>query len=171
MPESTAAIAASKHLGNTMLPPLSTTLADEEIMRRLDGAARRGKLAGFHPHARPALFSVTAYGDTFDYRLIATRVGAELRFALQTPLRVLAIFWGSLAITIWPGMWLTDSMLTTYFSWYQIPTWTWYLPVTLLPVPWMLKTVFGKSRVAAVQHAQEQITRIGEELGGGEGKG
>ncbi len=148
---------------------INTPLGDDEILRRLEVAARRGKLAGFNSRDSSCLFSVAAFGDQFDYRLCASsqpvpgsrRLNFQLRMLLKMPL-IMAVV---LIITIWPGVWLTDSMLTTYFAWYTIPTWIWYIPLTVLPIPWMWKRMHGRSKVAATEHAKEQIAKIAAELG------
>ncbi|MBS0198305.1 MAG: hypothetical protein JSR77_16250 [Planctomycetes bacterium] len=148
---------------------INTPLGDDEILRRLEAAARRGKLAGFNDRDSSCLFSVAAFGDQFDYRLCAhsqaapgsRRLDFQLRMLLKMPL-IMAVV---LIITVWPGVWLTDSMLTTYFSWYTIPTWIWYIPLTVLPIPWMWKRMHGRSKAAATEHAKEQIAKIAAELG------
>lgn len=71
-----------------------------------------------------------------------------------------------LIATVWPGVWVTDSMLKTYFSWYTIPTWWWYLPLSVIPLPWMWRSFMHKSRAAADASAREVITDIAAAVGG-----
>src|SRR5205809_7225601 len=68
------------------LPSLATGLGREEILRKLDGAARRGRLAGFVARSGEDLFEVEAYSAPFEHVLVARlRGGAEprLTFHLQ----------------------------------------------------------------------------------------
>jgi hypothetical protein len=153
------------------LPQLSTTLTAPEILTRLDAAARRGKLAGFHPAQSPDLFEVEAYSEPFDHTLIATATPGpdrRLTFRLHMLRRKPWIFATIIIVSIWPGLPLTHSMLLTWFTWYHLSqpmTAAWYLPLTVLPLPWMLRNWLRKSRAEAIQAANDQITRITELLG------
>jgi len=157
------------------LPLVTTSLAPTEVVRRLDACARRGKLAGFEPGVNGELFSVAAFGEPIDYRLCVTArqsepAACELHFSLRVTRKLPIIFWVIAALTVWPGVWLTESMLSTYWNWYaSLPTWityAWYLPLAVLPLPWLWARMLRKSRAAADLHAREQITRIASETGG-----
>jgi len=158
-------------------PSLPCALSEGEITSRLEGLAKRGKLAGYESPVKGvpgALFAVAAFGHVFDYRLIAHSERDEagrvtLRFTLVQLMRAPLIFALVLILTVWPGVWLTDSMLTSYFSWYTVETWKWYLPLTVLPIPFMWRSTHLKSLSAASRHAGEQLEKINGELkpGGG----
>jgi hypothetical protein len=73
----------------------------------------------------------------------------------------LPVIFGLLILfTIWPGVWLTHSMLRAYFSFYTYPewiTWAWYIPFTVLPLPWMLARMIRQSRAAAYASALNSV--------------
>jgi hypothetical protein len=84
------------------------------------------------------------------------------------PLAVWA-FWVLTALTVYPGVLLTDSLLATYFLWYPRSIWftcAWYLPITVLPVPWMWKWAWGESSRVARGEARAAIERVAGHLGG-----
>jgi hypothetical protein len=155
------------------LPWLTTSMDREAVLRRLDAAARRGKLAGFEPRQAPDLFEVEAYSEPFDHRLIATpeQHGGELRLKLRMEMlkKKLLTFAVVILFSIWPGLPLTHSMLLTYFSWYHYETWVtaaWYLPLTVVPLPWMLRNWLRKSKAEAQASAREQVLRLKDLLDG-----
>jgi hypothetical protein len=149
------------------LPALSTRLAREQVLERLDAAARRGNLAGFERRGGEELFEVEAYSVPFDHVLVARAAaagaGTRLTFSAQMLRKTPAIFAIVLALTIWPGVPLTHSMLVTYFSWYHWPawvTWAWYMLLTVVPLVWWLPRAVKKSRAAAAEAAREQILKL-----------
>ena len=145
------------------LPRVQTSLTAGEILKRAARQSERGKLPGFKSRPSDGLFECAGFGNPFDYRLVATHEPGELRFAAKLKARSPAIFWGAMAFTVWPGVIFTDSLLNTWFSWYPNETWityAWYLPLTLLPLPWLHKSVMNKTRTAALVHAHEQIHRF-----------
>ncbi len=153
------------------LPSLESPYPPEMIVDRLETLAKRGKLAGFHKGMPPALFEAAAFGQPFDYRLVAHATsaggGTRLSFALKLPPKVSIVYAIVVVLSIWPGVWLTDSMLRTYFSWYTLSMWgtcAWYLPITVLPLPWMYKKHFVGSRAAATADAAELIQKIAPEI-------
>jgi hypothetical protein len=154
------------------LPALTTGLGPEEIVRRLDGAARRGKLAGFVPRSGEDLFEVEAYSAPFDHVLVARLTGgpeARLAFRLRVLPKLPLIYAVVLVLTLWPGLPLTHSMLVTYFSWYRWGagvTAAWYVPLSVLPVLWWLPRAVRKSRAEAARAAKEQVLRLAELLHG-----
>lgn len=152
-------------------PSIESPLSPEAIVDRLDKLSKRGKLAGFAKGTPPTLFETAAFGNPFDYRLLASTAaagtGTRLSFALKLPPKVPIIYAIVIALSIWPGVWLTHSMLITYFSWYKLSmlgTCAWYLPLTILPLPWMYKKQFVGSRVAATADAAELIQKIAPDL-------
>lgn len=153
------------------LPTLDSPLTPEAIIGRMDALSKRGKLAGFHAGTPPALFEAAAFGNPFDYRLCATAsptpAGTRLSFSLRLPAKVPIFYAVVVIVSIWPGVWLTDSMLRTYFPGYTLSMWgtcAWYLPLTILPLPWMYKKHFVGSRAAASADAHELLTKIAPEI-------
>jgi hypothetical protein len=154
-------------LGPLPLPDLSTAIDQAAIVARLDALARRGKLAGFdakRPGSSPILFELEAPGTPIDHSLVATaaQTGGETRLSLRLRmLPKLPVIFGLLILfTIWPGVWLTHSMLRAYFSFYTYPewiTWAWYIPFTVLPLPWMLARMIRQSRAAAYASALNSV--------------
>ncbi len=156
----------------TPLPACVTTLTPEGVVARLDALARRGRLAGFGRADAPDLFRADAHSAPFDHDLIARgtpeRAGTRLEFRLAMRRRIPALFGGAIVLTIFPGVWLTESMLSTYFSWYRLSIWwtmAWYIPLTVLPLPWALAAMVRRSRRAAREEALAIIARIEGELG------
>jgi len=153
------------------LPSVRTALGTDQVLARLDSAARRGRLPGFARCTGENLFKVVAYGEPLDHDLFARAeghgaAGFTLHFSLRMLRKLPIIFWVMTAVTVWPGVWLTDSMLRTYFDWYRFATWMWYIPLTVLPIPWMWARWVGRSRTAAHESAVEQIASVAKELGG-----
>jgi hypothetical protein len=154
------------------LPALATPLGRDEILRRLDAAARRGKLAGFAARSGADLFEVVAFSAPFEHVLVARPTGgtpARLTFRPRMLQKMPLIFAVVLVLTLWPGLPLTHSMLVTYFSWYrwsEAITAAWYVPLTVLPVFWWLPRGIRKSRTEANVAAKEQIIRLRELLDG-----
>jgi hypothetical protein len=145
------------------LPTIATTLEPREILARLLHLSKRGKFAGFVPCSDGPLFEAEAHGTTFDFRLVATHHAGQIRFELR-PVWKLPIILASVTIlAAGPGLWLTHSMMVTYFSWYTISlAWTaaWYEPLTILPIPWIMLRAWKTSKLAAVEHARGAIARI-----------
>lgn len=142
------------------LSPIRVAMPPAGIVATLDALAARGKLPEFSPAPKPDLFTLPAFGEPFDYTLSARAqpdgpAETTLTFSLQRRWRLPLIMLILIAFTIWPGVWLTDSLIRTYWSTYDFPTWTWYMPVTVLPLPWMWRRMARKSRDAAQTHAAE----------------
>lgn len=153
------------------LPVVRTALDHDQILARLEALARRGKLPGWRARPPDGLFEVACFGEPFDRRLVATAAaagpGTELGFRAPLLLKTPLIMGVVTALTIWPGEWLTHSMLTTYFSWYTISTWWWYIPLTVVPLVWMVPRMVRKSEAVCRQSAGEQIAAIESALGRG----
>lgn len=151
------------------IPALVVTLSDEEILARAEQLARRGKLPGFERGGDGSLFRTAAFGAPFDYSLLARTAsegpGRVLRFEMRLRMRAPLIALIVTILTVWPGVWLTDSMLRTYFSGYDYRTWMWYLPLSVLPLPWYFPRALRKSREAAIEHAMELVERLRVALG------
>lgn len=161
-----------KGSGHGTLRGVDTPLSSAEVLDRLDRLAKRGKLAGFRRGDNGVLFRAEAHGLTFDFDLLARGSAADttaLRFDLRivplTPLIAVV----SVLLAAGPGLWLTHSMLETYFSWYRWSmgvTAAWYIPLTVLPAPLLLLRSLRHSREAAHKHAVETIERIAAEVDG-----
>ena len=152
---------------NQRLPDVTTPLDANEIVARLLKLSKRGKLAGFVPRSDGALFEADAHGIAFDFRLEAFHEGGGLRFVLCPLWKTPSIITIVTLLAAGPGLWLTHSMMLTYFSWYTLSLlWTaaWYEPLTILPVPWVMAKAWKKSRVAAMTHANETIAKVAAEL-------
>lgn len=152
------------------LPTVRTALAPEVVLDRLDALSRQGKLPGFE-RGRAGLFDVEVFAEPFDRVMISeaertsageTLIHLRTRAAKRMPLIYILVT----VFTIWPGVWLTHSMLRTYFPGYSFPTWMWYIPVTVLPLPWMARNMIRKSGTLAHESTKEQIARIAEAVGG-----
>lgn len=153
------------------LPSVRSPLLPVEILTRLDAMARRGKLAGYATRGASGI-EVAAFGDPFDHDLRGeleasgtagagpTGGAVTIRFELHMRPKLPALFVVILAVSVWPGVWLTHSMLVTYFSWYTIQTWWWYIPLTVVPLFWMVPRMLKKSRAAVRTSALEQIEKI-----------
>lgn len=144
-----------------------TQLDQAEVLRRLEALSRRGKLPGFERGRDGVLFTTAAFGEPFDHRLEARASGegaTTLRYSLRVLSRLPAIYAAVIVFSIWPGVWLTDSMIRAYFDSYEFPTWAWYLPLTVLPLPPMLIRMVRRSRASATEHAAELAERIAGEL-------
>lgn len=143
-----------------------TTLAPKEAMSRLDRASKQGKLPGFEQRGERA-FRALVYGEPFDRELLGT-IGEgssgsviELRLRLLKKFPTIAI--ALVIVSIWPGVWLTDSMIQTYFPGYPNSFWVtaaWYLPLTVIPLPWMLRSMWRKSEGIAREELDKTIAKI-----------
>jgi hypothetical protein len=164
---------------NPDLPRLIARCSKAQAVERLERLSRRGKLPGFRAPARDGEFSVSAFGHPFDRVLVArgsdTAEGTVLAFRLRWSLPLPTAFGALIALTIWPGVWLTDSMLSTYFDGYAawtergwMGTWTWYLPLCA-PLPWALRSMLRRSAATSREAALRTIETIARELGGERG--
>lgn len=117
------------------------------------GSATRGDVVAFHGFGEPWDFEVSAKvageGDK-------SRVWFEGRVLPKSPLIFLIVS----VLSVWPGVWLTDSMLKAYFSGYDWNTYLWYIPLTALPVPWMAWRMWTRSLRSAREHAAETIPKL-----------
>ncbi len=165
------------------LPAIEALLSPDEIVARLDKASRRGRMPGFRARPKDALFQTDAWGTPFDFDLFASAEGAEGRtrlvFEVRLRQRLPRVYALMLVLTVWPGAPLTDSLLRMWFDWYhhltQIEffrlgswewfTYAWYIPVCVLPLPFMWKGWMRRSRATARVSALEMIAKIAGELG------
>lgn len=145
---------------------IATSQGSEAIVERLTTASRRGRLAGFERRGGDVLFVVDAFGSPFDgvveARWQGDASGGRLRFALRMKRRLPVIFAVVLAATVWPGVYFTDQLIPGEWGW--IPTWWWYLPLTVVPIPWVWRGAMRKSRAAMEASAKEAIAKVRAEL-------
>lgn len=141
----------------------------DEILSRLEALSKKGKLAGFEREAGPggsdARFA--AHGNPFDGLVLVKPGEGGVAFDLHMPRRMPVIFGVVLVLTVWPGLPITDAFMHT-FLWYErlmgtaewLDTWVWYLPLTVLPAPFALRSAVRKSRRTAREHAVETVERL-----------
>lgn len=151
------------------LPSIRIAATPAQIRERLDTASRRGRLAGYNANpAGGSLFSASAHGHPFDSLLLARLEGDRLIFRLQLLRRLPLIFAAILLFTIWPGVYFMDELIAQFLPglWRPWVTYYWYLPLTVLPIPWMWRRTIARSTASAHEHARETIGTIARELGG-----
>lgn len=153
----------------------ASPLAPEAAVEALRAASRRGKLAGFRTldassdsppdsggGAGVRRCACDVFGSPYDRDLfiaIAPGDGGGSTVRLDTRLRrkFPAIVIVVMVLAVWPGVWLTDSLLVTYFGWYprsEWVTWAWYVPLMLLAVPVLIKQYRSSEAMAAVEAAR-----------------
>jgi hypothetical protein len=147
-------------------PTIGAPLAPGEAIKRLDRASKQGKLAGF-ARLDGDRFRTLVYGEPFDRELLGTireqgdgcEISLELRLLKKMPSIAIAM----VVVSIWPGVWLTDSMIQTYFAGYPNSFWVtaaWYLPLTVIPLPWMLRSMWRKSEGIAREEFGKMVEKI-----------
>ena len=161
---------------DTALAPIASEKSAAQICDTLERLSKQGKLPGFVRGGDGGLFSVDAQGTPFDRRLVGeasehggrTTVSWRLVTARKWPVGIALV----LAVSVWPGLPITDSLLQTYFpgsygawtsGWFA--TWMWYLPLTVIPIPWFWKSTFAKVRASTLEHAVETRVKIRDALG------
>lgn len=161
------------------LPSVRCALSPFDAASRLEQAARRGQLPGL-VKADEDRFEITDFGHPFESRLFGRLTpltdsptpGCDVTFSIDMKRRMLWVFVLIWALTIWPGVWITHSMLRVYFPsygsgggfWY--PTWLWYLPLTLPFAPLSIRGALRKSRASGDKEARELIAKVAAALGG-----
>jgi hypothetical protein len=164
------------------LPRVTSALSGIEAVNVLDAAARRGKLPGFHKGQGGAAFEISDFGTPWESVLVAqarpiagsgageaTGGGCEIGFSLRMKTGMAWVYAIVLVLTVWPGSWLTDSMLRTYsstyagWSWWATPVW--YFPLTVPFVPLTMWQALRKSRQTARQDAGELIEKVRKLVG------
>jgi hypothetical protein len=157
------------------LPVVVTALSPDEVLARLDFASRRGRLPGFERlggHGSDRLFRVEAHGHPFDAVLIGRHVShaaaSHLEFALHLRKKLPVVFVLVLIATVWPGVYFMDELIAQYLSglWRPWVTYYWYLPLTILPIPWVWRGVMRRTRRTTEESAREAIARIAGEIDG-----
>lgn len=155
---------STPHAFANPLPEVRTLLTPDQVRERLLTASKRGRMAGYNGSPATGLFSVSAYGQPFEGELIAEGVEGGLQFRVRMLPRMPAIFAVVLLLTIWPGVYLTDQLIPGEWGW--IPTWWWYMPITVIPTPWAWRNLMRKSKATMDASARESIEKIAAEVEG-----
>jgi hypothetical protein len=150
---------------------VQTALGRDEVVARLTALSKKGKLAGFERDAVPgnADAAFAAHGNPFDGQVLVRAGDGSVHFDLHMPRKWTVILGVVLVLTVWPGLPITDGFLQN-FDWYarltagRLDTWMWYLPLTVIPAPFMLRSTARKSRVSAAEHARETVERVAESI-------
>jgi len=157
--------AASKQLA-----PISTALTANEVNARLLKLSKGGKLPGYEGNPDHALAAVAAHGTPFDSKLYIHHDSGQLSFEIKLMQTMPIVFLVVIIVSIWPGLPLTDAFLNS-FLWYErfqsntgVQTWYWYLPLTVLPAPFMWKSAIAKSKASAKESAAEAIEKISKAI-------
>jgi len=135
------------------------------LYRALLKMSKSGKLAGYEHFKDQDSAIADAHGTPFDSDLVIQHSDGSLCFSLKMRSKFPIIFMVLLLVTVWPGLPLTDSFMYS-FGWYErlmgdsIETWMWYLPMTVLPIPFVWRSAMKKSRKSARAHAIETIEKI-----------
>jgi len=166
--------------GPLPLPTIVSPVPAEQIPALLDAEARKGRLAGLVTNAEGSgrQFAVRDFGHPFEGVLTgliesvrpatgdttndSAPVGDQSRvtFTLKLKPMLPIVFATVLIASVWPGVLLTDSMLKTYFTWYTIPTWWWYFPLTIPFIPFAWLKAMRRSRESMHTEAAEIVARI-----------
>ncbi len=147
------------------LPSVRTDLPPAEILRKLDAAARRGKLGGFTP-GQPGgagdtpLFTVRDVGTPFEGEVAATLSGGELRFTTRLYRRMPMVLVIILIVSVWPGVWLMESLMNVYWPSVGKYTWWWYLPLTIISGPPAYFGAMKRSRAVLYEDAVKVIESV-----------
>ncbi|TVQ33528.1 MAG: hypothetical protein EA376_02195 [Phycisphaeraceae bacterium] len=149
------------------LPALRTELGPKEVLDKLAYASRRGRMPGFERRSEENAFQVAAFGQPFD-RIVVGRVGpaddagrCEIAFKSVLLKKMPIAFIVTFVVSIWPGLPILDSFIPGSWGWW--PTWTWYIPMCLLPLPFVPR-MWRKSEQLAHNEAHKMVRRIAAEL-------
>jgi hypothetical protein len=149
------------------LPVIVTPLTRDQVFERLQTASRRGRLPGFR-ETEGSLCSVAAHGVPFDGSLLVDVRDGKVVFSLMMLKKLPVIFAVTLAVTIWPGVYFTDELVAVFLPslWRPWITYYWYLPLTVLPIPWIWRGLMRKSHASMHASAIEAIQKVAAEIGG-----
>lgn len=154
------------------LPTIVTRLTRRDILAVATRLSKAGKLPGFAPETHGGLFIADAHAWPLDRVLVVRatedRAGdATLTFELKPRLRVALFLLLVCLVAVWPGVWITHSMLGVYFDWYSWPLWVtclWYIPMTAGPLPWVALSLLRKSKKEAYESARSIIEVLRETI-------
>lgn len=152
------------------LPQLRTPLTPTEALDRLGLASRRGRLPGFEPAPKGGdtrRFKAAAFGHPFDREILGAispdpEGGSVVEFRTRLLVKAPLIYLVSIVVSIWPGLPLVDALIPASWGWW--PTWWWYLPLCVLPLPF-LPRMWRRSEAVAHDEAHKTVRKIGAELG------
>jgi hypothetical protein len=151
------------------LPTVTTALSVQEAIERLDRASRRGRLPGFArlPDLQGASrFKCAAFGEPFDREVVGVIEAAAgssiVTLSARLVWKIPAILIGSTVLSIWPGLPIIDKLIPASWGWWE--TWTWYIPLCVLPLAF-LPLSWRKSERAAWASAHKAARAIAAELG------
>jgi hypothetical protein len=167
--ESSNAAGTTAHWGELLAPQ-----SPQDVLAAMRALSKAGKLAGFTESASNSheTFRVAAFAMPFDRELIAhvtpTASGSALRFTPKLLLKMPIIFAVISILSIWPGVWLTDSMIRTYVSSYDFNTNLWYIPLTVISLVWYLWGSWKRSTREARESAHEAMMKMHQALQGSE---
>jgi hypothetical protein len=71
-----------------------------------------------------------------------------------------------LLATIWPGAYFMDQLMPGEWGWISTKVYWWYLPITVVPIPWVWRGLMRKSRESNRREAEGAIRKIAAEIGG-----
>jgi hypothetical protein len=144
---------------------LPSGMSASDVLATLSKESRRGRLAGFKKQTDRA-FVCDAFGTLYDRTLRGTIGADHITFVgeprRKLPIIVIVVF----ALTLYPGVLLTHTMLAMWFGWYPRELWitvAWYVPATLIAIPALIKHYRASER-ASRGHAQETIAKIEKAL-------
>lgn len=155
------------------LPALVVESSPQQIVERLETAARRGRMAGFERGVdNGVLFKTAAFGGPFDGELAARAEalpsgGTRLYFSTRMKQKTLWIFIIILVVSIWPGAPITKSLLASMvpsWRWLWETTYWWYLPLSIIGSPWSVWSAVKKSRQGIAESAVEMLGKVEKEL-------
>lgn len=151
------------------IPAIRSPLPPSEAVDRLALLSKRGKLPGFQRQPAQGTtekFQLLVFGNPYDRILLGTaapsdtgsQITLECRLLRKIPIFVIAV----MVFALFPGVLVTHSMLSVWFSWYTWNEWitvAWYVPLFLLAVPALIKQYRNSERAAAIDLAKrvEQV--------------
>lgn len=155
------------------IPVVPLTIEPGALLDRLDALARRGRLAGFR-RGRPGgpLFTAEAWGTPFDGVVGATlETGPagtpQLRLRARMRPAAPAVWALVMALTVWPGVWMTESFLASVFTSWPAAwkyTYWWYLPMAVLGAPWAIWAAWARSAASVHDSAHRVARRVAAEI-------
>jgi hypothetical protein len=144
---------------------LRTRLSRSDVVARMRALSKAGKLPGFvetRGGGDGELFRVAAFATPFDRELIVradreSEAETTLRWRLRVLPKLPIIMLVVSVLSVWPGVWLTDSMIRTYFPSYDFNTNLWYIPLTLASLAWYGWGAWKRSGAEARQSEAEAV--------------
>lgn len=150
--------------------PMSPDVATATLANVARTLSRQGKLPGYRAGsaAKADVVAFHGFGEPWDFEVSAkvsgSAQGSTVRFEGHMLQKAPALFALVSIVSVWPGVWLTDSMLKVYFKGYDWNTYLWYIPLTVLPLPWMAWRMWTRSNRSAREHAAEKIPMLREAM-------